>query len=130
MARRTKTGASAAIIGGYLYYEDVRQMRMDSEGLWDELESEGTSSVRVESLRSTFTVKEWIGSELYEGDLPVEMTLRREKRGTKYHWYAYRRFGGKLYKRYVGTSDQITEERILEVAQKLPRKSNLKASSR
>lgn len=35
----------------------------------------------------------------YDGDL---MTVRREKRAKGSFWYGYRKFHGKLFKRYVG----------------------------
>ncbi|MBZ0284046.1 MAG: hypothetical protein K8L97_25120 [Anaerolineae bacterium] len=50
----------------------------------------------------------------------MQMTLRREIRSGRGHWYAYRRVFGKLHKRYVGTDDLISQMKLLEVAQKMP----------
>jgi LuxR family transcriptional regulator, maltose regulon positive regulatory protein len=43
-------------------------------------------------------------------------TARRETRRNKTFWYAYRRRTGKLYKQYLGKSDELTIERLEQVS--------------
>ena len=44
------------------------------------------------------------------------ISVRKEKRRRGYLWYAYRRIGGKLYKRYVGRSADLTLPRLETIA--------------
>ena len=48
-------------------------------------------------------------------------TARRERRPASagWYWYAYRRHAGTLYKRYIGTTAELTAARLLEVGQAL-----------
>lgn len=50
-------------------------------------------------------------------------TARKEskKRGTQY-WYAYRWINGKTTKAYLGTSDNLTRQKLNEVAVRLARR--------
>jgi LuxR family maltose regulon positive regulatory protein len=50
----------------------------------------------------------------YQADTPF--TARQEKRRNGMFWYAYRKHQGKLYKVYLGTSNQLTGERLAQVA--------------
>jgi hypothetical protein len=86
---------------------------------------DGTSipAFRVHSLDHAYGIREYVSLETNDvitDYFNVEMTVRREKRGNTIHWYAYRRVFGKLYKKYVGRSDAITCQRLLEVAKSLP----------
>ncbi len=47
----------------------------------------------------------------------VTYTARRERRpdSAGWYWYAYRRHAGKLHKRYIGTTAELTAARLLEV---------------
>src|SRR5687768_11960092 len=46
-------------------------------------------------------------------------TVRRERRRRGQYWYAYRRRAGKLYKRYVGKTDELTLDRLNAAADAL-----------
>ena len=48
-------------------------------------------------------------------------TARRERRNRSGHWYWYgsRRHGGRLTKVYLGTTEDLTVDRLLEVGRKL-----------
>jgi len=56
-------------------------------------------------------------------------TARKEnkQRGTEY-WYAYRWLDGKTVKSYLGVSKKLTDHKLNEVARKLTRQNNSKAS--
>ncbi len=116
--RSTTTAWNARIVAGWLWYEDVRQLSLDNPDIADELEH--NMAIRVESIDYAWQQRVLIAGTILTEDINVQMTLRAEKRGQKLHWYAYRRVFGKLYKRYVGDSAQITNKRILEVAQRMP----------
>lgn len=49
----------------------------------------------------------------------VKFTARREKRRGSMFWYAYVRSKGKLYNAYIGTDDQMTEDRLTAVGREL-----------
>lgn len=51
---------------------------------------------------------------------PATFTARAEKRGNLRHWYAYSRVLGKLHKRYIGETSQVTWQKLVEIAQKMP----------
>jgi LuxR family maltose regulon positive regulatory protein len=48
-------------------------------------------------------------------------TARRELRSGSWYWYAYRKRQGKLLKRYIGKSEELTSVRLGEVARDLDR---------
>ncbi len=50
------------------------------------------------------------------GPLLAPISLRKERRRHRFFWYAYRRVYGQLFKRYVGSSAQLTLEKLDEVA--------------
>ncbi len=124
--RNTKTGDDCCIMNGALYFSEARQFSIDSELFCETIEHESVKAIRVISLSTEWFEREWIGDGMYKNELSLEMTLRKEKRGNKNHWYAYRRFAGKLHKRYVGVSENVTGDRLVAVAQKIPALSNLK----
>jgi hypothetical protein len=49
-------------------------------------------------------------------------TARRELRNTTFFWYAFRRYRKKLYKSYLGSTENLTYERLITVAQQLAEK--------
>lgn len=126
MARKTKTGQDASIVNGYFCYSESEQFPMTSELFADEIDNPSLKAIRVVSMSSSWINYVWVGSQQMIEDICMEMTLRKETRSGKSYWYAYRRFGGKLYKRFVGTSDRITPTLLIEIARKLPAKSNLR----
>ncbi|HTS10276.1 MAG TPA: hypothetical protein VMP68_32230 [Candidatus Eisenbacteria bacterium] len=116
--RKTLTGISASIVDGWLYFEDVRQAELGSEGFVDIIEHRSMPPIRLVSLNASYYTQEWIsGVGSHDFKLSVEMTLRPEIRSGRKFWYAYRRTGGKLQKRFVGQSDRVTTQKLLEVAQ-------------
>ena len=119
--RITKTGTDTMILRGDLYFEDCRQCAVNDE-VFKEIIGDGyTKSIRVISLDTQWLLNVHLspGVKITE-QINMEMTLRRELRSERGHWYAYRRVAGTLYKRYVGTDDAITQERLLAIAQKMP----------
>lgn len=118
--RQCKTRYTASITNGGLYFEDVRQCWLNDALAAEILEDKNLGAIRVVSLSSNWYERVWVDlNTSVRADLKVEMTLRKEKRGDKWHWYAYRRKGGVLQKRYVGQSETINERRIVEIAQSL-----------
>jgi hypothetical protein len=119
--RKTPTGQETSITNGQLYFEDAKQCAVDSE-LFTEIISDGyTNSIRITSLSSNWSEKNYIGYDAtLVTSINVQMTMRREVRYGRGYWYAYRRFGGKLFKRFMGQDADITEEKILEIARKMP----------
>lgn len=119
--RATKTGNDTSIINGVLYFEDVKQCAVDSPD-FAEMIGDGTlTSIRVISLDTAWYTVEYIDMDSkIKDDVNVQMTLRREIRSGRGHWYAYRRVLGTLYKRYVGNDDVIDQKRLLTVARALP----------
>lgn len=120
MPRKTKTGSDCSILNGDFYYEDARQFSIESEMFAEEIEGDSVKSIRVISLASNWKQYTYVGMVEIEEMIDFEMTLRKEKRGQKNHWYAYRRFAGKLFKRYVGRSESVTQSRLIEIARALP----------
>lgn len=119
--RKSKTLYQSSIINGALFFEDVRQCALTDEIAEQILDDPELKAIRVVSL-----MWDWQEQVRYTADITrvedinVEMTLRKEIRGNLAHWYAYRRVMGILYKRYVGHSDQVNEERLLKIARSLP----------
>lgn len=119
--RATPLRNESSIVDGWLYFEDVRQAKIDTE-LFADLMGDGyTRAVRVVSLENRWQEREWMSNiDSVDFDLSLQMTLRLEERSGRMYWYAYRRVGGKLYKRYVGSNEQVTTKRLVQIAQKLP----------
>lgn len=118
--RLCKTRFEASITNGDVYFEDVRQCWLNDPTAADILEDKHLKAIRVVSLSSNWHERIFVDySTSVKADLNVEMTLRKEKRSDKWHWYAYRRKGGVLQKRYVGQSETISEYRLVEIAQTL-----------
>jgi hypothetical protein len=121
--RKTKTGSESSIVDGKLFFEDCQQCEVDSPTFSEMLEWHGQASIRVVSLSSDWFQRVFIGSDVViRESINLEMTIRPENRSGKRHWYAYRRVFGKLYKRYVGVSESITQTRLVEVARRMPSK--------
>lgn len=60
---------------------------------------------------------------------PFTARKEKSKRGEESYWYGYRKVSGKLHKRYIGKSSDLSIERLEEIAQQLnippePRKEN------
>jgi len=50
-------------------------------------------------------------------------TARAEERKEHLYWYAYHRTNGKLQKRYIGTSDQLTLDQLEHIADQFKAKT-------
>jgi len=119
--RITPVGSETSIREGWLCFEAERMAQIDTDAFEELLEDKHTTTIRLESLASDWHSHEWLSGVGYINfSIKLEMTLRREVRSGRNHWYAYRRVGGVLFKRYVGQSDRVTSKRLVEVAQKLP----------
>lgn len=119
--RKTSTGSFASIINGVLYFEDVRQCTIEADIFSEIIDDKYLKSIRLVSLPTHRVQEVWItGVGFAKEDINLEMTLRKEKKGVLFHWYAYRRVHGVLHKRYVGQSDRINVSTLVAVAQKMP----------
>jgi LuxR family transcriptional regulator, maltose regulon positive regulatory protein len=76
------------------------QHPLESQSWWDWLNEAGTTTFRFTSLQGHYTA-------------------RRESKRGRWYWNAYRKQHGKLAKVYLGKSEELTEQRLLEVAQKV-----------
>lgn len=118
--RSTPLLYETSIVGGWLYFEDVRQAQIDTDEFVEIIDDKHTTSMRLVSLAGDWQTREWIsGVGSFSFSLKIEMTLRKETVKGQSYWYAYRRAGGRLQKRYVGASDRVTERRLIEIAQKM-----------
>lgn len=108
-------------MNGILYFEDCNQCKVTDE-VFPEIIGDGyTKTIRLVSLADNWFVQEYTGDGYFiKQDIDFEMTLRREIRCGRGHWYAYRRVLGKLHKRYVGTDENVTQKRLVEVARAMP----------
>lgn len=120
-ARFTPVRRDSSIVDGVLYFEDAKQCEVDSDQMQHIIGDGYTNAIRVVSLDTTWIQNVWISYDIkVKETIKVEMTLRRELRSGRGHWYAYRRVHTKLHKRYVGTDDSINQQRLLDVARKMP----------
>lgn len=120
--RKTKTGYDTRIEGGALYFGNRKQCDVDDYRFAEIISDEYTKAIRLVSLASDYSVNVnyfQTGATVKE-NIKIEMTLRREKRSGVYHWYAYRRVFGKLHKRYVGTAENISQHKLLQIARNMP----------
>jgi len=119
--RNTKVGNETSIVGGVLYFEDARQCHIDDANFVEIIGDGYTKSIRLVSIDNDYVLRVWLdGVGMRKEDLDMQMTLRREVRSNRGHWYAYRRVLGTLHKRYVGTDEKVTQDRLLEVAKAMP----------
>jgi hypothetical protein len=127
MSRKSKVKDESSIVGGFLYFEDCKQCSIQDEVFVEFLEFKGQGAIRLVSLEHNYAQRVWMetGAKVVE-EINTEMTLRPEARSGRRHWYAYRRVHGKLFKKYVGTSENVTHDRLLEVSKAMP--SHIKAT--
>ena len=119
--RNSKVRDETSIVNGILYFEDCIQCPVDDERFEPIISDGYTNAIRVVSLDTGWYETVYTGGSGKRQDfINVEMTLRRELRADRGHWYAYRRVMGKLHKRYVGQDDRVTQARLLEIARKMP----------
>lgn len=123
MARKTKTEQQGySIVDGFLcFYLDGALCPIGSHECNTILDSPSVTSIRVVNFDDRQTYYDWVeGVGFKEFPLTQELTLRKDVRGGKPYWYAYRR-RGRLIKRYVGYSHDVTVDRLYEIVKKLPR---------
>ncbi len=119
--RKTKVGAETSIQCGRLFFAESEQCRVDSELFKEIIGDKYTNSIRVISLDREWYQNVWLDHDTrLKETINIEMTIRAETRHGKKVWYAYRRVLGVLYKRYVGASDDMSQQKILETALKMP----------
>jgi hypothetical protein len=117
--RKTKTGNEVSIVNGYLLFGEIPECKIGGNDFVEFLNDKYVKSIRVISLDYQPVMSFYSAGEGWlEYELKVEMTLRKEVRSGKDHWYGYRRVAGKLLKKYVGISEVITTELLVEVARK------------
>ncbi len=84
--------------------ETVERIKLDTERWFEWLELEETRSFAFEGYSGRFTARK-----------------ENKKRGNAY-WYAYRWLDGKTIKAYLGASQNLTLDKLDEVAAKLARR--------
>jgi hypothetical protein len=110
-----------SIFEGTLYFEDCSQAKMDTEEFTEIIDHKSVSVIRLFSLNSQWCESVWLDGVGFQKEMiDTELTLRKEIRSGRPHWYAYRRVLGKLHKRYIGDSSKVTQERLLEVCRAIP----------
>jgi len=109
------------IRNGNLDFEYDTQCRVGDDIFYQMLDDKYVSKIRVLSLSSEWDLNVYLdnGAKIVE-KIDTIFTMYKEHRGNKDHWYAYRRCMGKLAKRYVGATEDVTEVRLWEIARKLP----------
>jgi hypothetical protein len=119
--RSTKTGTETSIKDGVLFFEDARQCHIDDDAFPEIIGDGYTKTIRVISLSSEWIRNVWLDNGIkVKEDIDVGMTLRREIRSGRGYWYAYRRVFGKLHKCFVGTDENVTQTRLLDIAKAMP----------
>lgn len=119
--RKTPVLSETCIMQGALWFEDALQCPVDSPQFAEIIGDGYTKSIRLVSLSSNWQETGYVTVDAkLTTKINMQMTLRREIRSGRGYWYAYRRVFGKLHKRYVGQDDEITEELLLNIAQKMP----------
>ncbi len=89
-----------SVISNILSYQPGAQgltVRVGSQQWWEWLADEHTT---------TFRFADTVGS----------FTARRELKRGGWYWYAYRKREGKLHKAYLGKAEELTPERLTDVA--------------
>ncbi len=71
----------------------------------------------------TWLADQQIMSFSYRGPLG-SFTARRERKRHGWYWYAYRKWGGRLRKAYLGKSEELTPERLNAIAAALIEQGN------
>ena len=49
----------------------------------------------------------------------MRLTVRKEKRGTNFYWYGYRKIDSKLHNVYLGKGEQLTQDRLEEACERI-----------
>ena len=60
-----------------------------------------------------------VTSFCYSDHASVRLTVRYEKRGSQFYWYAYSRIDSKLHNVYLGRSSKLTQQRLDDACQQI-----------
>lgn len=118
--RKSKVASELSVVDGMLHIGGVEECSIKDSKFFKMLEDKYTKAIRVQSLESNWEEYYWTGSAYSTVVINIEMTIRCETRNGNKVWYAYRRRGGVLIKRYVGFSLDVTAKKIVEVARRMP----------
>ena len=101
---RAENKSTPVIISGMLYHNEGG-LAVGSVSWFAWLSQEQHTTFYYESPAGSFTARKEI------------------RKGYRWYWYAYRRAGphSKLHKCYLGKSEQLTAEHLLDIAQRLAR---------
>jgi LuxR family maltose regulon positive regulatory protein len=99
---RQENKTTPKIMGGVLYNDDGA-FSVGSEEWWFWLSHASVTTFYMESNLGTFTA-------------------RIETRNGSFYWYAFRKHQNKLYKAYIGKTDDLTLARLTQVAEQLDKK--------
>jgi len=110
-----------SIYQGALYFEDCKQADVDTDTFIEMIEHPSVQVIRLVSLSSNWMESVWIDGQGFQKEMiDIEMTLRKEIRSGRAYWYAYRRVLGKLHKKFVASSENVTQASLLEIARAMP----------
>lgn len=110
-----------SIFNGVLYFEDCAQASVDSDAFVEIIDHKSVTSIRLISFDKNWAENVWLDGVGFQKEMiDTELTLRKEYRSGKGHWYAYRRVLGKLHKKYVGSSENVTQTSLLKICQAMP----------
>lgn len=110
-----------SIFDGVLYFEDCAQAKMDTPEFVEIIDHKSVDVIRLFSFEKNRVESEWFDGVGYKNTLiDIELTMRKEYRSGRGHWYAYRRVLGKLHKKYIGDSENVTQSRLLAICQAMP----------
>jgi len=116
--RQTVIGNGYNVLDGWTWQDGEKEFFIGSDEFAEFLERDSIWAIRIESLSSAWVTRVYHDATLRSDlELDVQMTLRKETKSGRNYWYAYRRKGGKLQKRYVGQSNAVNERRIVEIAE-------------
>lgn len=102
---RQENKTTPKIFGGVLYC-DERGFSVGSEEWWQWLSRASVTTFYFESNLGTFST----------------FTARIESRSNSLYWYAFRKHQGKLYKAYLGRTENLTLAKLYQVAEQLDKK--------
>ena len=60
-----------------------------------------------------------VTSFCFSGHASVRLTVRYEKRGYRFYWYAYSRIDSKLHNVYLGSSSKLTQRHLDDACQQI-----------
>lgn len=119
--RKSQVANEFRLFEGRFFIGNDYQCDVDSPEFEKMIDQKAIKAIRIQSLRYVHTVSYWNGSAYIEDEINVEMTIRGEWRNGKKCWYAYRKRGGVLMKRYIGYSLDVKSAKLAKVANSFPK---------